>query len=51
MNKIVGATVLVTGGTGSFGRAVSVHIIANGLGEIRIFSRDEEKQDLMRSEM
>lgn len=42
---------LVTGGTGSFGRAVTSHLLLNGdVSEIRIFSRDEAKQDLMRTE-
>jgi len=41
---------LVTGGTGSFGNAVVRRLAAEGLGEIRIFSRDEKKQDDMRHE-
>ena len=40
--------ILVTGGTGSFGSAVSRHLLAGGVGEVRIFSRDEKKQDDMR---
>ena len=40
---------LITGGTGSFGRAVLNHLLHAGCGEIRIFSRDEKKQDEMRS--
>ncbi|MBL69318.1 MAG: UDP-glucose 4-epimerase [Verrucomicrobiales bacterium] len=41
-------TLLVTGGTGSFGNAVIRRFANHGLGEIRIFSRDEKKQDDMR---
>jgi UDP-glucose 4-epimerase len=39
---------LITGGTGSFGRAVLQRLLDSGLSEIRIFSRDEKKQDDMR---
>lgn len=41
-------TLLITGGTGSFGNAVLRRFLHSGLGEIRIFSRDEKKQDDMR---
>ena len=41
-------TLLVTGGTGSFGNAIVCRFLASGLKEIRIFSRDEKKQDDMR---
>jgi UDP-glucose 4-epimerase len=41
-------TLLITGGTGSFGNAVLRRFLASGLREIRIFSRDEKKQDDMR---
>ncbi|MEI7967435.1 MAG: SDR family NAD(P)-dependent oxidoreductase [Betaproteobacteria bacterium] len=44
-------TALVTGGTGSFGRAVIAPLLASGVREIRIFSRDEYKQERMRIEM
>jgi len=40
---------LVTGGTGSFGNAVVEHFLRGDVGEIRIFSRDEKKQDDMRN--
>jgi UDP-N-acetylglucosamine 4,6-dehydratase len=43
-----GKTLLITGGTGSFGNAVLDHFISTDIGEIRIFSRDEKKQDEMR---
>lgn len=41
-------TILITGGTGSFGNAVLDRVLKNDVGEIRIFSRDEEKQHHMR---
>lgn len=41
-------TLLITGGTGSFGNAVLERFLNTGIGEIRIFSRDEKKQDDMR---
>lgn len=43
-----GTTLLITGGTGSFGNAVLRHFLASDIQEIRIFSRDEKKQDDMR---
>lgn len=46
-----GKTVLITGGTGSFGRAVLERLRRMKVGQIRIFSRDELKQELMRVEL
>lgn len=43
-------TLMITGGTGSFGNAVLKRFLATDIGEIRIFSRDEKKQDDMRHE-
>ena len=43
-------TLLITGGTGSFGHAVLDRFLETDIGEIRIFSRDEKKQDDMRKE-
>lgn len=43
-------TLLITGGTGSFGNAVLNRFLDSDIGEIRIFSRDEKKQDDMRHE-
>ena len=43
-----GATLMITGGTGSFGNTVLKHFLNSDVGEIRIFSRDEKKQDDMR---
>ena len=42
------ASLLITGGTGSFGNAVLRRFLDTDIGEIRIFSRDEKKQDDMR---
>lgn len=52
MNKNVfkGRTLLITGGTGSFGNAVLNSFLKTDIKEIRIFSRDEKKQDDMRHE-
>lgn len=44
-------TLMITGGTGSFGSTVLKHFLASDIGEIRIFSRDEKKQDDMRHEL
>ena len=43
-------TLLITGGTGSFGNAVLNRFLRTDIGEIRVFSRDEKKQDDMRHE-
>ena len=43
-----GKTLLITGGTGSFGNAVLKRFLDTDIKEIRIFSRDEKKQDDMR---
>ena len=50
MSVFNGKTLLITGGTGSFGNAVLNRFLATDIGEIRIFSRDEKKQDDMRHE-
>ena len=42
------AVVTITGGTGSFGSTMARHLLTEGVGEVRIFSRDESKQDAMR---
>lgn len=44
-----GKTLLITGGTGSFGNGAVARLLETGIGEIRIFSRDEKKQDDMRN--
>lgn len=51
MNEFQGATLLITGGTGSFGATVLKHFLSSDIGEIRIFSRDEKKQDDMRHDL
>ena len=52
MNNITeafkGKTLVITGGTGSFGSTVLKHFLTTDIGEIRIISRDEKKQDWMR---
>ena len=50
MNCFTNKTLLITGGTGSFGNAVLNRFLQTDIGEIRIFSRDEKKQDDMRHE-
>ena len=50
MSAFTGKTLLITGGTGSFGNAVLNRFLQTDIGEIRIFSRDEKKQDDMRHE-
>ncbi|MBQ8229730.1 MAG: polysaccharide biosynthesis protein [Clostridia bacterium] len=50
MSLFAGKTLLITGGTGSFGNAVLNRFLKTDIGEIRIFSRDEKKQDDMRHE-
>ncbi|MFE6963792.1 polysaccharide biosynthesis protein [Agromyces sp. NPDC057679] len=46
--SIKDAVVTITGGTGSFGSTMAKHLLTQGVGEVRIFSRDEAKQDAMR---
>lgn len=50
MNKFKNKTLLITGGTGSFGNAVLNRFLETDIKEIRVFSRDELKQDNMRHE-
>ena len=50
MSLFKNKTLLITGGTGSFGNAVLNRFLKTDIGEIRIFSRDEKKQDDMRHE-
>lgn len=50
-NTYSGTRVLVTGGTGSFGHTVARRMLLHDVAEIRILSRDEAKQDLMRHEL
>lgn len=48
MKAFKNKTLMITGGTGSFGSTVLKHFLTSEVGEIRIFSRDEKKQDDMR---
>ena len=50
MSLFKNKTLLITGGTGSFGNAVLNRFLKTDIGEIRVFSRDEKKQDDMRHE-
>ena len=50
MSVFENKTLMITGGTGSFGNAVLNRFLQTDIGEIRIFSRDEKKQDDMRHE-
>lgn len=45
---MIGKKLVITGGTGSFGSTVLKHFLQSNIEEIRIFSRDEKKQDMMR---
>ena len=51
MSTFSGTTLMITGGTGSFGNTVLKHFLTTDIGEIRIFSRDEKKQDDMRHDL
>ena len=51
MSAFSGKTLMITGGTGSFGHTVLKHFLTTDIGEIRIFSRDEKKQDDMRHDL
>lgn len=51
MSAFSGATLMITGGTGSFGNTVLKHFLDTDIGQIRIFSRDEKKQDDMRHQL
>lgn len=46
--SMAGSTVVITGGTGSFGRTMVKHLLADGVDTIHVLSRDEAKQDEMR---
>ena len=51
MSAFKDKTLMITGGTGSFGSTVLKHFLGSEIGEIRIFSRDEKKQDDMRHDL
>ncbi|HYD05425.1 MAG TPA: polysaccharide biosynthesis protein, partial [Reyranella sp.] len=51
MKDFSGTTLMITGGTGSFGSTMLRHFLHLPVGEIRIVSRDEKKQEEMRSEL
>jgi UDP-glucose 4-epimerase len=47
-HKVKDSTVVITGGTGSFGSTMAKYLLSREVAEVRIFSRDEAKQDAMR---
>ncbi len=51
MSEFTGATLMITGGTGSFGSTVLKHFLATDIGQIRIFSRDEKNHEDMRHDL
>jgi len=51
MSTITGATVTISGGTGSFGKTMARHLLSQGVGQVHILSRDEAKQDQMRKDV
>jgi UDP-glucose 4-epimerase len=50
LGNLSSSVVTITGGTGSFGSTMARNLLNDGVSEVRIFSRDENKQDLMRNE-
>jgi len=50
LDNLSSSVVTITGGTGSFGSTMTRNLLNDGVSEVRIFSRDENKQDLMRNE-
>ncbi len=49
--KIKDSVVTITGGTGSFGSTILSNLLAEGVGQVRVFSRDEAKQDALRHQI
>jgi UDP-N-acetylglucosamine 4,6-dehydratase/5-epimerase len=47
-SKIKNSVITITGGTGSFGSTMLTHVLSEGAAEVRVFSRDEAKQDQLR---
>ena len=50
LDNLSSSVVTITGGTGSFGSTMARNLLNDGVSELRIFSRDENKQDMMRNE-
>ena len=50
-NKLKNSVFTITGGTGSFGTTMLRHLLGTEISEIRVFSRDENKQDMLRNEL
>lgn len=51
MKDLSNKTVLITGGTGSFGKTMLNHLLEQGVGAVKVLSRDEEKQDALRNRL
>lgn len=49
--ELTGKVVTITGGTGSFGSTMARHLLANGVAQVNVLSRDEAKQDAMRRQL
>ena len=49
--NIQNKTVLITGGTGSFGKTMLKYLLQLGVGSLKVLSRDEEKQDWLRNKL
>lgn len=49
--KIADSRILITGGTGSFGKTILGELLEAGASEVRVLSRDEEKQDMLRNDL
>ena len=49
--KLNDKTLLITGGTGSFGKTMLKHYLKTDINKIKVFSRDEKKQDDLRKEI
>jgi UDP-glucose 4-epimerase len=49
--SLKGSVVTITGGTGSFGSTMVSHLLSQSVGEVRVFSRDEAKQDALRHKL
>jgi len=50
-NLFKSSVVTITGGTGSFGSTMVRHLLTEDVAEVRVFSRDENKQDQMRNDL
>ena len=51
MKNVENKVVTITGGTGSFGKTMLNYLLNTGVAEVRVLSRDEEKQDSLRNQL